>query len=233
MRYLVYILLALHAATVWGADKVTVRQAELRREVESFVLARTAGSGVQTVVKRLGGLTDQVLPPGKVTYEVLAPQQWDGLGKASLALIIRVDDLVVRNLPLQAEVEGWRDVLVAARPLERGEVLQPQDVTMERRNLAMVRGVPLLAPAEVTGKRVKSTIRQGGILFGNSLEKVMLVTAGQQVTIILESEALQLTAIGRAKGAGALGDLIQVQNTASLKEFPARVVNARTVRVDF
>ena len=233
MRYILTILFLLHAAVAWSADTVKVHQDELRRVVESYIQTRTAGSGVQTVVKRLGGLADQELPSGTVTYEVLAPQQWDGLGKTALALIIRVNDQVVRNLPLQADVEGWREVLVAARPLERGTVIQPQDVTMERRNLAQVRGVPLLTTADLVGKQLKMGVRQGAVISGSLVEKVMLVNAGQQVTIILENDAMQLTAIGRAKKAGGQGDLIQVQNLGSLKEFPARVVDARTVRVDF
>ena len=122
MRYLLCILLLLQATAAWSVEKVTVRQDELRRVVESYVQTRSVAAGVQPVIKRLGGLADQVLPAGNIAYEVLAPQQWEGWGKTSLALIIRVDDQVVRNLPLQADVEGWREVLVASHPLARGEV---------------------------------------------------------------------------------------------------------------
>ena len=233
MRNLLCILLLLHAAAAWSAEKVTVRQDELRRVVESYVQTRSVSAGVQPVIKRLGGLADQVLPVGNIAYEVLAPQQWEGWGKTSLALIIRVNDQVVRNLPLQAEVEGWREVLVASRPLARGEILGRSDLAMARRNMATIQGVPLLAADEVVGKRLRLAIRQGAPLQGNQLEKVMLVTAGQQVTIVLEHEIMHLTATGRAKSAGAFGDVIQVQNLNSQKVFPARVVNAQTVQVDF
>ena len=233
MRYLLCILLLLHAVSTWSADKVTVRQDELRRVVESYIQSRSASSGVQPVLKRLGGVSDQQLPAGRVTYEVLAPQQWEGWGKTSMALIIRVDDQVVRNLPLQAEVEGWREVLVASRPLARGDILGPRDVVQERRNLAQIQGMPLLVAEDAVGKRLKVAVRQGSPVPANSLEKVMLVTAGQQVTIMLEHEFLHLTATGRAKNAGGIGDVIQVQNLSSQKVFPARVVNAQTVQVDF
>jgi flagella basal body P-ring formation protein FlgA len=178
-------------------------------------------------------LADQQLPTGTVTYEVIAPQQWNGWGKTSLALVIRVDEQVVRNLSLQADVEGWRDVLVATRPLERGDIIAPSDLIKERRNLAQIPSIPLLIADEAIGKRVRTTIKQGGPLQSNNLEKVMVVAAGQQVTILLENETLQLSTTGRAKGPGALGDLIQVQNLVSQKVIPARILNAQTVKVEF
>jgi len=234
MKYYLACIIMLWSVALAGAtEKVTVRQDTLRQVVESYLQTRAAGSGVQPLLKRLSGLTDQQLPAGQITYEVVAPQQWDGWGKTAMSLFIRVDEQVVRNLSLQAEVEGWRQVLVATRPLERGEIISPRDLTSERRNLAAIPGAPLLAADDVVGKRVRSTIKQGGTLHGNLLEKVMVVAAGQQVTILLEHDVLQLTATGRAKGPGATGDLIQVQNLASQKIIPARVVNAQTVKVDF
>jgi flagella basal body P-ring formation protein FlgA len=233
MRWFLCFVMVLIATAGISAEKVTVRQDALREVVTSYLVARASGSGVEPVLKRLSGLTDQVLPAGKVTYEVLAPQQWEGWGKVSLGLIIRVNDQVLRNLPLQAEVEGWRTVLVAARPLDRGEVLHAHDVKLERRDMTSVRGVPLLTKDDVAGKKLRTAVRQGAVLSGNLLEKVMVVNAGQQVTIMLDNDVLRATATGKAKGAGAVGDLVVVQNTASQKEFPARVVDAQTVRVDF
>jgi flagellar basal body P-ring formation protein FlgA len=227
------IAVLLIVASAGAATTVSIRQDTLRQVIESYITAKASGTGVRAEIKRLGGLTDQQLPAGEIVYEVIAPQQWEGWGKTSLALVIRVNDQVVRNLPLQVDVAGWRDILIAARPMERGEVLRPQDVALERRDMATVRGIPLLSPDEVTGKRLRNAIRQGAVLHANGLEKVMLITAGQQVTIMLESDVLRLTATGKTKGAGALGDMILVQNTASQKEFPAKIVDAQTVRVDF
>ncbi len=232
-KFIICIVLLWGTVLAWAATSVTVKQDVLRQAVESYLQTRSAGSGVQLVLKRLGGLADQQLPTGTVTYEVIAPQQWSGWGKTSLALLIRVDEQVVRNLSLQADVEGWRDVLVAARPLERGDIITANDVTKEQRNLAQVPGMPLLVGDEAIGKRVRTTIKQGGPLLGNHLEKVMVIAAGQQVTILLENETLQLSTTGRAKGPGAPGDLIQVQNLVSQKIIPARVVNAQTVKVEF
>ena len=232
-RYLVVIMLLLGATLARGAANVTLKQEAMRQAVETYLQTRGAGAGVELVLKRLAGLADQQVPPGRVSYEVIAPPQWSGWGRTSLALLIRVDDQIVRNLTLQAEVDGWRELPVAARPLERGEVITGTDLANERRNLAQIQGSPILTAGDAVGKRARSAIRQGSTLAANQLEKVMVVAAGQQVTILLENESLQLTTLGQAKGPGAPGDLIQVQNLTSQKVIPARVVNAQTVRVDF
>jgi flagella basal body P-ring formation protein FlgA len=62
---------------------------------------------------------------------------------------------------------------------------------------------------------------------------VALIKSGQIVTIVAENDRIRVTLTGKAKGAGAEGDMISVQNLNSLKEFPARVVDASTVMVAF
>ena len=53
------------------------------------------------------------------------------------------------------------------------------------------------------------------------------------VTIVAESERMRITVTGKARGSGAEGDTINVQNLNSLKEIPARIIDAGTVLVVF
>jgi flagella basal body P-ring formation protein FlgA len=65
------------------------------------------------------------------------------------------------------------------------------------------------------------------------LERVPLVKSGQMVAIIAENDVMRITAVGKARNSGAEGDLIMVQNMSSLKDIPARVIDANSVKVDF
>jgi flagella basal body P-ring formation protein FlgA len=130
-------------------------------------------------------------------------------------------------------VEALAEVLVAARPLERGEIIGAKDVAMQKRDLATVSGKIYRAPDEVQGKRVRTAMRANSPIRSDYLEKVPLVKSGQLVTIILENDVLRLTATGRVKNAGAEGDMVLVQNLTSQKDIPARVVDTNTVRVEF
>lgn len=226
--------LALPAPAVPPAQAGTVvKEAELKRVVSDFIKQRTDHLEAEIAIKRIGISGDLKLPPGRVDYEVVAPDRWEGWGNASLALIVRVDDQVKKNLTVQVEVEALAEVLVTTRPLERGEVLSASDVALERRDLAHLQGRVCRTKDEVVGLRVKSALRANAPVRGDFLERVPVVKNGQIVTIVAENDVVRITAIGRAKANGAPGDLIPVQNTSSLKDLSARVVDASTVRVDF
>lgn len=216
-----------------AAPGKVVKEAEVRQVVVDFIRERTAGLGVEVNVKKIGFHGDLALPEGTVAYEVSAPRQWEGWGQASLALIVRVNDRVVKNVPVMVDVEALADLVVTTRPVERGEILTAADVTVQKRDLAATGGKVARSSADVVGLKVRVGMRGNTPLRTDYLERIPLVRSGQLVTVLLESPALRITTTGRAKGAGAAGELITVQNISSNKDFPARIVDAGTVRVDF
>ena len=210
-----------------------VSEAEVRRVISDFVLRRTASLNAQVSIKKIGYSGDLKLPAGEVSYQVVAPESWPGYGGTSLSLIVRVDDQVKRNQTVQVEVEALAEMVIATRPLDRGEVIAPSDLVLARRDLTHIRGRFLKGIEEAVGLRVKNAVRANSPVCGDYLERVPVVTSGQIVTIVVESDAVRITASGKAKGSGAVGDIIMVQNLSSQKEIAARVVDATTVRVDF
>ena len=210
-----------------------VGEAEVHRVIEDFLMHKTEALNAQVSIKKINYSGEMKLPPGQVSFEVVAPERWEGYGHVSLALIVRVDDQVKRNLTVQVEVEALAEMVVAARTLERGEVLVASDLALARRDLAHVQGRYLKSPEEAVGLRVKNAFRANSPVRADYLERVPVIKAGQIVTILVENEAVKITASGRAKSSGAVGDLITVQNLSSQKDLAARVVDATTVRVDF
>lgn len=211
----------------------TIPNARVKEAIAEFVRQKTDGLGMETTLRRVGFQGDLKLPAGEVSFEVAAPNRWEGWGKANLALIVRVNERVERNLSVPVEVEALADTVVSSRPLDRGEIISSDDVTVQKRDISSVNGRVFRSIDEVVGKRVKNAVRANTPLSGASLEKVPLVKSGQLVTIIAESPSLRLTATGKARGNGAEGDIIKVQNMGSLKEIPARVIDVGTVQVDF
>lgn len=210
-----------------------VSEQEIRRVVENYLVQRASSLNAQVTVKKIGYRGDLKLPAGRVSFEVVAPERWEGYGSTSVALVVRVDDRVVRNQTVLVEVEALAEMVVAARTLERGEVLAPSDLSVARRDLAQVQGRFMKNAEEAVGLRVRSAIRANAPLRGDYLERVPVVKSGQVVTILVENEVVRITASGRAKGSGAVGDAIMVQNLSSQKDVAARVVDASTVKVDF
>jgi flagellar basal body P-ring formation protein FlgA len=223
---------ALPAPAAAPAGQV-LSEAAVKRVIGDYLVQRAAPLKAQVSIKRIGYSGEMRLPEGQVTYEVVAPERWEGYGSASVALIVRVDDQVKRNLTVMVEVEALADMVVAARTLERGEVLVASDLALAKKDLAHVQGRFLSNIDDAVGLRVKTTLRANSPVRGDYLERVPVVKSGQMVTMVAENEVVRITATGRAKGSGAVGDLITVQNVLSLKDVPARVVDAATVKVDF
>jgi len=131
------------------------------------------------------------------------------------------------------EVEALADVVVATRPLERGMVVEKGDVALQKRDMATVPARGLRSIDEAIGKRVRVGTRANSPMRSDYLERLPLVKSGQLVTILVENDKFRITATGRAKGNGAEGETVVVQNLTALKEISAVVVDAKTVRVEF
>lgn len=209
------------------------REGEVRDAVTAFVNSRTSGMGWDVRIRRMTVSDTLKLPAGAVDYEVVAPQQWEGWGSVSIAVLARQNDKVVRNIPVRVEVEALTDMVVALRQVDSGELVSATDVTLQKRELSQSSHLAARRLADVIGKKVRSTLRANQPVRADLVEKVPLVKPGQMVTIVAENEVLKISVSGKARSAGAEGDTIRVQNLTSQKEIPARVINADTVQVAF
>ena len=230
---LTMLMVILNAPPLWAAGRSVLTEAKVRQVVIEYLVQRTENQGIDIRLKKLGYSGETVLPHGEVSYEVVAPTEWEGWGKCSLAFIVRVDDRVEKNLTLNVEVEAMASIVVATRHLDYGMVVTSGDVTVQKRDLATAPNRVCRMVDEAVGKRVKVAMRANSPLRGDYLEKPPLVKSGQMVTIIAENRAFRITATGRARGNGAEGDLIMVQNLNAQKDIPAVVIGDSLVRVDF
>lgn len=210
-----------------------VKEQRIKEVIGDYLLKQKENADIELKIRHIGYKGDVTVPAGKVEFEVVAPRQWEGWGKTTLALIVRVNDSVEKNISIPVEVEALTDMVVAVRPLERGEIVGAADVSIQKRDLATSAGKISRNLDEAIGKRVRMGIRGNAPVRSDYLEKPILVKSGQNVTIIAENDVLRVTSLGRAKNSGAEGDLIRVQNLGSNKDIQARVVDAGTVKVDF
>jgi flagellar basal body P-ring formation protein FlgA len=232
---LVFIALAwcITASGIAFAGGTVLSEKKIRSVVKGFILDRTKDSGMEIKIKRITIGEDISVPAGKVSYEIIAPDQWQGWGKTVLGLVIRVDDQLVRNMSIPVEVEALDEMVVALYPLPQGKVVEENDVSLQKRDMTDVSGKVSFNLADVLGKRVRIPIRANTPVRSDYLEKVPLVKSGQVVTIVAENGSFRVTATGMARGSGAEGDLIMVQNMNSKKSVQGRVVDAGTVEVNF
>lgn len=228
--------LLLISAVAVAAQPVPItaeRETEIRKAVLEYVQQKTASLGCEVSIKRLSISGAPSLPVGVLDYEVVAPQQWEGWGSAGISIIVRQGDRVVRNISARVEVEALAEMVVTVRQIDHGSLVTANDLAVRKQDLAAVQGRYLGTIQDVVGKKARVTFRANAPLRSDQLEKVPLIKPGQMVTIVAENDHIRITVIGKAKSAGAEGDTITVQNQNSLKELPARVIDANTVQIVF
>jgi len=215
------------------ADNLPTRDIEIRMAIESYLQQKTAGLDFVAKIKRLTIQTGTVPTDGILDYEIIAPQQWEGWGNVNLAVVARRGDRIIRNIPVHVEVEALAEMVVAKRQINHGTVISKDDITIRKQDVASVKGQYLKQIDEALGKKTRQTLRANAPLKPEQLTKVSVIRSGQLVTVIAEQGSMRISMTGTARGSGGIGDAITVQNSSSLKEFPAKIIDANTVQVLF
>lgn len=229
----VFAVMTVSSAYAAPAKTVTVSEQKIKKVITDYILENTADTDMELTITRIGFEGKLEIPSGETRYDVIAPNQWEGWGRTNLALIIRVNEQVVKNISIPVEVAALTNMVVAVRPLERGMVIGADDVTLQKRDISTAPARICRSLSEVVGKKVRISMRGNLPVRSDFLEKVALVKSGQLVMIIAENDAMKITATGKAMNSGGEGDLVMVRNLSSNKDIPARVIGADTVKVDF
>jgi flagellar basal body P-ring formation protein FlgA len=127
------------------------------------------------------------------------------------------------------------DAVTLMRPLNRGDIVKPSDLVLERRPRAELRGDAVSAIADAAGLAARRPLRAGEPLRAADLMKADIVQRNETVTIVYQVPGLTLTMRGKALESGAEGDTVNVLNIQSKRTVqgtvsgPGRVTMAATV----
>ena len=136
-----------------------------------------------------------------------------------------------RKLVLTGTAREMVSVLTLAQPLDKGQLVRPEDVTVLRLPRSRVPARSLTEVADVAGLAARSNLRPGRPLSRSDLERPQLIARGDQVTLIFEIGAMRLTTKGQAMASGAAGDLIDIMNIQSRRTVTGTVLGRGQVRV--
>jgi flagella basal body P-ring formation protein FlgA len=124
-------------------------------------------------------------------------------------------------------------VVVSKKPLRKHKPLDEDDIELRKMDLADLPSNVITDPQAVLGKRTRRAIGSKTILRTDLIELPPIVKRGDIVVIVAESNGIRITALGKAKSKGRLGERIPVENFDSKKVLYARVVDSRTVEIEF
>lgn len=155
----------------------------------------------------------------------------NGVRTARFTAEVRCDGSQPWRLYLPVRVTSIRPVVVASRALARDTVLAPGDVRLAESALSAVPAGALHDPGLAVGRVLRRPADEGQALTASLLGAATLVRRGQQVRVEARAGGLRVQMEGVARGDGALGDIIDVENGASGRIVQAVVRSAKSVEV--
>ncbi len=118
---------------------------------------------------------------------------------------------------------------VLTRPLNRGSLIQLDDVTLKDIASDRLPGAPMRHISELLGMAATRHMRAGRAIFKRDIEQPQIVKRGALVNIIFKVPGITLSTRGKAISGGALGDTISVLNVRSKRTIQVSVIAPNTV----
>lgn len=117
------------------------------------------------------------------------------------------------NVPVQLSL--YRQVLVASRPLIRGDGLVAADVQPQERDITRLGYGYIESLAQLAGRALARPLAAGSVLTPSALGGRRMVRAGDQVQLIATLAGIEVRASGIALGSGDSGARLRVRNGSS------------------
>jgi flagella basal body P-ring formation protein FlgA len=131
-------------------------------------------------------------------------------GSFSVPLEVINDDASKRTYWLTGTLAVRRLVPVTSRSVMMGERLQPEDFTMQSRDVTFSSDTPA-SELEITASVTSRQIAAGQIVWRSGLRRELALKAGDGVKVVTGNEAWQISVEGIAQSSGYVGDTVRVK----------------------
>jgi flagella basal body P-ring formation protein FlgA len=177
--------------------------------VRLVIAARLAGEDHEAELT--GVVSDVRASTGPATLEVTLPAPRDLIGPLVVSVAVRQHGALVRRLGVPLLMHRFADLVVLARPLRRGDLVQSDMVRIERSERPP-RDEAYLAIADVVGFRARRQLEVGRALTTRDVEPLPLVESGASVRVLFERGTLEVEVRAEALSDGWAGDRIRVRS---------------------
>lgn len=153
-------------------------------------------------------------------------------GQMVFNIIAEVPDAAAVSFQVKGNVDEWKELPVAARPLRKGDVIGADDITMARLNVQSLPKDVASDEENLIGLETEREIAVGEVFRRNKLVLPPVVEKGATVMLVYNKGALTATATGVALAAAGTGETVKIKNASSKKVVNGTVVEAGLVRVN-
>lgn len=212
---------------------VTVSSADMEMMVREYVTANPPYTGADMTITAVRVPDDVVLPTGDIRHEIQYQSPGRPSGTLPVNIFFHVDGTRSKRVMATVSVVLMKDVPVTRHPIARYQAIQPEDLVMQTMDVTALPDNTIFSFEEIAGQRARRSIGPQRILREDQIEFPPAVMRGDRVSIVAESAGLRVTALGEVQNNGKIGERVQVVNLDSNKTLSARVIDARTVQVQF
>ena len=183
-------------------------------------LANVLRAYLDTELTELGGTAEiNFERAGQEFLELTAPP-WDfnvtatgreKLGLREFRVVIRRDGQTQRKANIFAQVRLSRPVVIARKPLNPGNFVRGDDLSVETRVFEHGANLGPSRTEEVVGQQIKRFVAVGAVVPADAIKAVDLVVRSRPVTITGEGTSVQVRLTGVALDSGGYGDTVRVR----------------------
>lgn len=220
---------------VSGAQRVYIKTESVEKKIEDYlgIIQQYFRKEVlwpqecyEAVVKEPGRSWKCL--PGNVTARVEGLGNRYPRGNVQLWLIVEQKQCNIR-IPVMCNVKVVTPVLVARRPILRGQQITSQDCELKSMDITTFGPQPLFNTDSLKGVRAVRTINPGTIIHTRLIKAIPAIEKGDLVEILVVKGRVKVAVQGIAREPGVIGEKIWVENKNSRKLVQVIVKNKGTV----
>lgn len=207
-------------------EPVTVYSPTTVRALIEQTIAQRIGLSASSLQVTFNDRDRELLAKSAVAgrFEV-EPMSEPTLGAVSFKVIgYHGTQAINRGQTISARVQQRVIAVVAGEKIGRGDTINRRQVRLREVLIDDAQQAYLSDTAMVTGQVAGSTINAGDLITASSVKLPIAVTRRQRVSVQLNTGGIKITFNGIAQSEGAVGDVIEVQNSKTGQRFSAKVV---------
>lgn len=136
-------------------------------------------------------------------------------------------ELLSRDVQLHIRVE--KRLPVAAKRIERNEVIFHTDLAMRMTDITRLQRIPIDSKEQILNQYAAGLIRKGNVIYRSSLQKKPVIKAGDLVEMIYEEGGVEVALNCNAREDKAEGENIRLYSEKTRKTYIGKVLSAEKV----
>jgi len=190
----------------------------LEAALREFITARLADDDARLEIRFSPASRRALSVHGEGYRFTIHPPDRRRLGLLAFDVDIHAPGKPSRTVSVAAEVLLAKEVVVARRPINQGQVINGRDVKLEERRFSRFDGIGLTDLSAAIGLQSQRFLKAGDMLQPRSLRAEPLVHRGQYVKILIRGNGVEIRTTGKSQQAGALGDVIAVRRDGTRRQ---------------